>query len=85
MHEVRTMTINVKAKRFRPRTLPAASAWILFALSVGATFPVCAEESGQFFVVPTENPQYRGNELFRAFENYYSPRIRELRTRYNSP
>jgi hypothetical protein len=42
-----------------------------------------AEESGRFVVVPVENPRYCGNELFRAFENYYSPRILELRTRYD--
>ncbi|MFH1718021.1 MAG: transglutaminase-like domain-containing protein, partial [Planctomycetota bacterium] len=29
-----------------------------------------------------ENPRYFGNELFRGFENYYSPRIGQLRSRY---
>ena len=41
-----------------------------------------ADEGGQFVVMPTENPWYCGNELLRAFENYYSPRIRQLRERY---
>jgi CubicO group peptidase (beta-lactamase class C family) len=41
-----------------------------------------AEESGRFAVVPADNPQCYGNEMFRAFEDYYSPRIRRLRARY---
>jgi hypothetical protein len=41
-----------------------------------------ASEGGKFVIVPVKNPRYCGNELFRAFENYYSPRIRELRSRY---
>jgi hypothetical protein len=41
-----------------------------------------ADEGGRFEVVPVENPRYCGNELFRAFENYYSSRIGELRSKY---
>jgi hypothetical protein len=41
-----------------------------------------AGESSRFVEVPVENPRYCGNELFRAFENYYSPRIKHLRSRY---
>ncbi len=57
-------------------------AGVLFGLSVMAMSGVSAEESGRFVVVPVENPRYCGNELFRAFENFYSPRIHELRSRY---
>ena len=53
---------------------------VLLILSETGAF---ARESGKFDIVPAENPRYCGNELFRAFENYYSPRIRELRSRYN--
>jgi len=44
--------------------------------------PVRAGGNGRFEVVAVENPHYCGNELFRAFENYYSSRIGQLRTRY---
>ena len=53
-------------------------AGVLFALSVTTT----AGEGKQFVVLDVENPRYCGNELFRAFENYYSPRISQLRSRY---
>lgn len=55
---------------------------ILFGLSIMETPKVLAEESNRFDVVHVENPRYCGNELFRAFENFYSPRIRELKSRY---
>lgn len=42
----------------------------------------CAAE-GEFVVVKVENPVYHRNELFPAFESYYSPRIKQLRQRYN--
>ncbi|MEJ2702570.1 MAG: transglutaminase-like domain-containing protein [Sedimentisphaerales bacterium] len=51
---------------------------VLFVLSLTAF----AKAVGRFVVVPVENPRYCGNELFRGFENYYSPRIRDLRERY---
>jgi hypothetical protein len=55
----------------------------LFILTVALTSWSSAEESGQFALVAVDSPLYTGNELFRAFENYYSPRIRRLRTRYH--
>lgn len=74
--------INAKADHILPRQFWVAPAIALLALSLVATLRTFAEESGRFVVVPVENPRYCGNELFRAYENYYSPRIRELRTRY---
>jgi len=68
-----TKTNNVRALR-----LLVITAGILPALSLAAT----AGESGRFVVLDVENPRYYGNELFRAFENYYSPRIGRLRSRY---
>jgi hypothetical protein len=76
------MTINMKANHVWPRQLLVATAIALLTLSLVATSWISAEESGRFVVIPVENPRYCGNEIFRAFENYYSPRIRELRTRY---
>jgi Transglutaminase-like superfamily len=64
------------------RRLLVATAGVLLILSLAAGPAAFAGEGGRFVVVPVENPQYYGNELFRAFENYYSPRIRELRKRY---
>jgi hypothetical protein len=53
-----------------------------FAFHLCAASPARAGEAGQFVVLPVENPRYCGNELFRAFENYGSPRVRRLRDRY---
>ncbi|MHC4739696.1 MAG: hypothetical protein ACYS9Y_12395 [Planctomycetota bacterium] len=44
---------------------------------------VQAGEGGKFVLVPVENPEYNRNELFPAYENYYSPRVKKLRERYN--
>ncbi len=44
---------------------------------------VHAAEKGKFVLVPVENPQYNRNELFPAYEDYYSPRVKKLRERYN--
>ncbi|MBN2317180.1 MAG: transglutaminase domain-containing protein [Sedimentisphaerales bacterium] len=57
-------------------------AGVLFCLNVIPVPKVIAGQEGRFVVVPVENPRYCGNQLFRAFENYYSPRVRELRSRY---
>jgi hypothetical protein len=76
------MNINMKANRVRRWRLLVATASALFTLNLVATSRTSAEESGRFVVVPVENPRYCGNELFRAFENYYSPRIRKLHSRY---
>ncbi|KPK54726.1 MAG: hypothetical protein AMS22_05380 [Thiotrichales bacterium SG8_50] len=54
----------------------------MFTVGLVATSRTHAAESGRFVVLPVENPRYCGNELFRAFENYYGPRIRQLRSRY---
>ncbi len=37
---------------------------------------------GRFVVVDVANPAYHANQLFFAFENYYSPRMKELREKY---
>jgi len=76
------MNRNVKTNGVRAWWLRAVVAGVLFFLSLEAVPRVSARESGRFEVVPVENPRYCGNEMFRAFENYYSPRIRELRSRY---
>jgi hypothetical protein len=41
-----------------------------------------ASEGERFTVLPVENPRFCNNELFRAFEDYHSPRVRQLRERY---
>ena len=66
------MNINIKANHMRRWRLLVVTASVLFTFNLAAT--LSAEESGRFVVVPVKNPQYCGNELFRAFENYYSPR-----------
>jgi hypothetical protein len=76
------MNINIKANHMRYWWFLIVTACALLILNLVATSQTSAEESGRFVVVPVENPRYCGNELFRAFENYYSPRIRELRSRY---
>jgi len=73
------MDFSKKAGCRRIQTLLIVMADIFSALSTAAI----AGESGRFVVVAVENPRYCGNELFRAFENYYSPRINRLRSRYN--
>jgi len=37
---------------------------------------------GRFVVVETPNPAYRSNQLFFAFEDYYSPRMKQMREKY---
>ena len=69
------MKLNMKSNEVRLRIVVVG---ILFVVSI----PTFAEEGGRFVVVPVENPRYCGNELFRAFENYYSPRVGKLRKRY---
>jgi len=39
-------------------------------------------EDGHFVIAPVKNPEYRVNELFRAYDSYYHPRIKQLRERY---
>ena len=59
--------------------------WLrVFTVSVclALSFEAFASQKRQFVVLDVENPRYCGNELFLAFENYYSPRIKQLRSRY---
>ena len=60
-----------------------AMACMLLTSNLTAMPLASADEEGRFVVLPVENPRYCGNELFRAFESYYSPRVRQLRDRYN--
>ena len=41
-----------------------------------------AESLGKFVIKKIKNPTFHSNELFRAYENYYSPRIKLLREKY---
>jgi len=69
-----------RARLSRPLSIAAAS--VLLTMALAATSRLSAEEGGRFVVAPVDNPRYCGNEMFRAFENYYSPRIGQLRARY---
>ncbi|MHC4203911.1 MAG: transglutaminase domain-containing protein [Planctomycetota bacterium] len=62
----------------RNKRLRAITASVLLTLSIAAI----AGQSKRFLVLNVENPRSCGNELFLAFENYYSPRISLLRSRY---
>ncbi len=73
------MTIK---RKISPAQLRVATVSFLFILSVAAVSGVVSAEGGRFVLVPVENPRYCANELFRGFENYYNPRVRELRARY---
>jgi hypothetical protein len=73
---------NMRTGRARSLRFGTAMVCLLLPLSMAATPRAFADEGGQFVVLPVENPRYCGNELFRAFENYYSPRVRQLRGRY---
>jgi len=55
----------------------------MLACALVTTGRLSATEGGRFVVVPLDNPRYCGNEIFRAFEDYYSPRMRQLRSRYD--
>ncbi len=58
----------------------------LFLIVMGFVFSydllASGSENGQFKILPGTNPEYRGNELFRAFDSYYNPRVKQLRERY---
>ena len=77
------MNVNMKANYMRPRRLLVTTACALFTLGAVGTLQTSADEGGWYVVEPVENLQCCGNELFRAFENYYSPRVRKLRMRYD--
>jgi len=72
------MNLSIKVNYVPVCRLGVITASVLFAQAVAAL----AGQSGRFKVLEAENPRYCGNELFRAFENYYSPRIGRLRSRY---
>jgi hypothetical protein len=76
------MSINNEADRMWSRRLSVAAVGAAFTFALAATSQLSAAEDGRFVVVPVANPRYCGNEMFRAFENYYSPRVRQLRARY---
>ncbi len=56
--------------------LATAIPLLLLAAALGA------QSTGALRILDVKNPAYRGNEIFRAFENFYSPRVKELRERY---
>jgi len=76
------MNSSMKTNYVRTRRFQVIMAGVLLALSLAARPGSTAGESGWFVVPGVENPRYCGNELFRAFENYSSPRIKQLRSRY---
>ena len=76
------MNSNPRTGRARFWWLGAAMVCVLFTRNMSATPRTLADEGSPFVVLPVENPRYCGNELFRAVENYDSPRIRRLRDRY---
>ncbi len=41
-----------------------------------------SKTEGRFVLAGTAGPDYAPNQLFRGFENYYSPRIAKLKQRY---
>lgn len=76
------MNVNSKAHRIWPRQLSVAVASVVVTYALMAPSRSSASEGGQFVVVTVQNPRYYGNEMFRAVENYHSPRMRQLRARY---
>jgi hypothetical protein len=76
------MNSNTKTNYVWMQRLGFITASILLVLNLEVITGVSIGASRQFVVLPVENPRYCGNELFRAFENYYSPRISQLRSRY---
>jgi hypothetical protein len=76
------MNSNTKTDYVWMRRLGFITASVLLVLNLEAMTGVSIGASSQFVVLPVDNPRYCGNELFRAFENYYSPRISQLRSRY---
>ena len=41
-----------------------------------------AQVQGKYVVVTVKNPEYQANEIFLAHEDFYSPRMAELRNKY---
>jgi hypothetical protein len=76
------MNSNTKTNYAWMQRLAFITASFFLVLNVEAMSDVPVAASRQFVVLSVENPRYCGNELFRAFENYYSPRVERLRSRY---
>jgi hypothetical protein len=76
------MNSNTKTNYVWVQRLGFITAGFFLIMNLEAMTGISIGASRQFVVLPVENPQYCGNELFRAFENYYSPRISQLRSRY---
>ena len=58
-------------------------------VALTAVFLVCwavpcawAQGAGRWVVRSVRNPECRSNEMFLAYEDYHSPRVKELRERY---
>ena len=54
---------------------------ILFVMGLELRF-AAAQGGGKFVVRRVKNPVFRDNQLFRAYEDYRSPRVRRLREDY---
>jgi len=79
------MVRNARAKRIRAMALAAAGGCCVFMLLLAMpSHPTEAKarEGERFTVLPVENPRFCNSELFRALEDYHSPRVRQLRERY---
>ena len=76
------MNIKRRANFMGPQRLSVAAASTAFSLVLVMISQLLAGEDGRFTVASVNNPRYRSNEMFRAFEDYHSPRIRRLRARY---
>ena len=76
------MNTSIKTNYIRIRGLKVITTNVLIGLTLTAISWASAGQSKRFVILDVENPRYCGNELFRSFENYYSPRIKQLRDRY---
>ncbi len=79
-HDARKTAMGSPVQMNRRAFLATAS--VLLTLAWVVTSRSSTEGGGRFVQAPADNPRYCGNEIFRAFEDYYSPRIRRLRERY---
>ena len=79
------MVRNAGTKRMRAIVLAATGGCcVLMLLLVMPSYPAEAKarEGERYTILPVENPRFCNNELFHAYEDYYSPRMRQLRERY---
>ena len=63
----------------RTTALMAAAILVLTGWEGNMAF---GQAQGKFVVVPVKNPEYRANQIFLAYEDFYSPRMAELRSKY---